>query len=252
MTGQGGWPMSVFLTPDGQPFYGGTYYPPEPRYGMPSFRQVLAGRRPTPIAQRRDQVDQQAQNLTDMLQPHRRAGEPEQRSRRGYAGRGASSSLAQHFDDEHGGFGSQPKFPQPMNLDFHPHPVSAHGRVGHALHGRAHAGTDGAGRHLRPVGRRLPPLQRGRGLAGAPLREDALRQRPVAAHLSARLADHAAPALPPHRRGDDRLRAARDDRARRRLLQHAGRRQRGRGGQVLCVDAGGDRGAARRADSGRL
>jgi uncharacterized protein YyaL (SSP411 family) len=41
LTGQGGWPMSVFLTPDGQPFYGGTYYPPEPRYGMPSFPQVL-------------------------------------------------------------------------------------------------------------------------------------------------------------------------------------------------------------------
>ena len=43
MTGQGGWPMSVFLTPDGRPFYGGTYYPDEPRHGMPSFRQVLDG-----------------------------------------------------------------------------------------------------------------------------------------------------------------------------------------------------------------
>ena len=41
MTGSGGWPMSVFLTPEGQPFYGGTYYPPAPRYGMPSFQQVL-------------------------------------------------------------------------------------------------------------------------------------------------------------------------------------------------------------------
>ncbi len=41
MTGSGGWPMSVFLTPYGEPFYGGTYYPPEPRYGMPAFRQVL-------------------------------------------------------------------------------------------------------------------------------------------------------------------------------------------------------------------
>ena len=43
MTGQGGWPMSVFLTPDGRPFYGGTYFPAEPRHGLPSFRQVLAG-----------------------------------------------------------------------------------------------------------------------------------------------------------------------------------------------------------------
>ena len=43
LTGQGGWPMSAFLTPDGRPFYAGTYYPPEPRQGMPSFRQVLTG-----------------------------------------------------------------------------------------------------------------------------------------------------------------------------------------------------------------
>ena len=43
MTGQGGWPMSVFLTPDGRPFYGGTYFPPQPAHGMPAFRQVLAG-----------------------------------------------------------------------------------------------------------------------------------------------------------------------------------------------------------------
>ena len=41
MTGQGGWPMTVFLTPDGRPFYGGTYFPPEPRHGLPSFSQVL-------------------------------------------------------------------------------------------------------------------------------------------------------------------------------------------------------------------
>ena len=54
MTGQGGWPMSVFLTPDGRPFYGGTYFPPEPRYGMPSFPQVLQfGRRCLSQAARR-------------------------------------------------------------------------------------------------------------------------------------------------------------------------------------------------------
>src|SRR5262245_53459425 len=41
LTGQGGWPMTVFLTPDGEPFYGGTYFPPEPRHGMPAFRQIL-------------------------------------------------------------------------------------------------------------------------------------------------------------------------------------------------------------------
>src|SRR5947207_4550419 len=67
MTGQGGWPMSVFLTPDGKPFYGGTYYPPEPRYGMPAFRQVLSSVA-NAYQSKRDQIDTQAQRLTDMLQ----------------------------------------------------------------------------------------------------------------------------------------------------------------------------------------
>jgi uncharacterized protein len=56
MTGQGGWPMTVFLTPDGRPFYGGTYYPKEPRMGMPSFRQVLSGVHDA-YANRRDDVE---------------------------------------------------------------------------------------------------------------------------------------------------------------------------------------------------
>src|SRR5215217_1946458 len=67
MTGQGGWPMSVFLTPEGQPFYGGTYYPPEPRYGMPSFRQVLQSVADA-YRKRREQVVGQAQRLTSALQ----------------------------------------------------------------------------------------------------------------------------------------------------------------------------------------
>ncbi|MCX6043846.1 MAG: thioredoxin domain-containing protein [Chloroflexi bacterium] len=116
MTGQGGWPMSVFLTPDGQPFYGGTYYPPEPRYGIPAFRQVL-----TSVASayrtKRDQIFEQAQKLTDLLQ---RTGEL------AIAANELSTTLLdeavkqllQYFDSEEGGFGSQPKFPQPMTLDF--------------------------------------------------------------------------------------------------------------------------------------
>src|ERR671939_2195804 len=66
-TGHGGWPMTVFLTPDGEPFYGGTYYPPEPRHGLPSFRQLLeavagAGREP------RSEITPQAGALTEELQ----------------------------------------------------------------------------------------------------------------------------------------------------------------------------------------
>lgn len=116
MTGSGGWPMSVFLTPAGEPFHGGTYYPPEPRYGMPSFRQVLLS-----VAdaweKRRGQVHQQAARLTEALRKATQLA----------AGDGEVSSalldeaivqLTQYFDEQNGGFGSQPKFPQPMTLDF--------------------------------------------------------------------------------------------------------------------------------------
>ncbi|MDQ3249873.1 MAG: thioredoxin domain-containing protein, partial [Chloroflexota bacterium] len=116
MTGQGGWPMSMFLLPDGRPFYGGTYFPPEPRYGMPSFRQVLQSAA-NAYATKRDQIDDQAQRMTEMLQ----------RTATLAAQAGdlsttllddAVQQLLQYFDSEEGGFGSQPKFPQPMTLDF--------------------------------------------------------------------------------------------------------------------------------------
>jgi hypothetical protein len=116
MTGSGGWPMSVFLTPEGQPFYGGTYYPPEPRYGMPSFRQVLSS-----VAEawksRRGQLADQAQRLTEMLRRSAAltVGEVDLTTANLDE---AALQLQQYFDEENGGFGSQPKFPQPMTLDF--------------------------------------------------------------------------------------------------------------------------------------
>lgn len=116
MTGQGGWPMSVFLTPDGQPFYGGTYFPPEPRYGMPSFEQVLRSVADAYV-QRRDQVTDQAERLTSMLRRSALLGA--QATDLGVETLDlAVEKLLGQFDDEHGGFGSQPKFPQPMTLDF--------------------------------------------------------------------------------------------------------------------------------------
>jgi uncharacterized protein YyaL (SSP411 family) len=116
MTGQGGWPMSVFLTPDGKPFYGGTYFPPQPRYGMPSFQQVLRSVAEA-YRERRDQVEGQAERLTAML---RRAGQLEsQATDLGVETLDeAVQQLHQYFDDQNGGFGSQPKFPQPMTLEF--------------------------------------------------------------------------------------------------------------------------------------
>lgn len=116
LTGQGGWPMSVFLMPDGEPFYGGTYFPKEPRYGMPSFQQVLQAVAETYRTQR-DRVADQAQQVTAML---RRTASLA--SDGGEVGSDildeALGQMRQYFDDEDGGFGTQPKFPQPMTLDF--------------------------------------------------------------------------------------------------------------------------------------
>src|SRR5436190_11360062 len=72
MTGHGGWPMTVFLTPEGEPFFGGTYYPPEPRHGLPSFRQVL-GAVADAWRERRTEIQHDAGMITEQL---RRAAQP--------------------------------------------------------------------------------------------------------------------------------------------------------------------------------
>jgi uncharacterized protein YyaL (SSP411 family) len=114
LTGHGGWPLTVFCTPDGRAFHGGTYYPPEPRHGMPSFRQVL-----TAVEQawreRRGEVDESATRIVEALarRPHT-AGAAAPGS--DCATRGASR-LLQRGDPVHGGFGGAPKFPTPTSLD---------------------------------------------------------------------------------------------------------------------------------------
>ena len=125
MTGSGGWPMSVFLTPSGQPFYGGTYYPPQPRYGMPSFSQVLLAVSDA-YKNRREDIDSQAQRLTDAI--GRTASLSSGGDALGSETLGeATGRLLQYFDQQYGGFGDQPKFPQPMTLEF---AMSQHRRSG--------------------------------------------------------------------------------------------------------------------------
>ena len=125
ITGQGGWPLSVFLTPDGKPFYGGTYFPLRPRYGMASFRQVLEAVADA-YRDRRGEVESEARKLVESLgeQPEAGAGgdglSVETLDR-------AEMHLRRAFSPEHGGFGRQPKFPQPMVLDFL---LRQHGRTG--------------------------------------------------------------------------------------------------------------------------
>ncbi len=116
LTGSGGWPMSVFLTPDGQPFYGGTYFPPTPRYGMPAFADVLRAVAEAWRDRRADLLDGSAhltdairRQLTDLPTPQalKKATLPL-----------AVQSLRESFDPVHGGWGDAPKFPQPMVLEF--------------------------------------------------------------------------------------------------------------------------------------
>jgi uncharacterized protein YyaL (SSP411 family) len=116
MTGSGGWPMTVFLSPDGVPFYAGTYFPKEDRYGMPAFRRVLQG-----VAEAwRDQRDVTDEQGRRVLQVISRAAElaPSEDALDESVLRGALESLRQSFDPEWGGFGGAPKFPQPMTLEF--------------------------------------------------------------------------------------------------------------------------------------
>ena len=115
ISGQGGWPLTAFLTADGKPFYGGTYFPPDDHYGRPGFKRVLLS-----IAQayreKHGDVTESAENVMDAIS-----------QAESFAGRGSElssdlvekivSSAARLFDVEHGGFGSQPKFPHPAIMD---------------------------------------------------------------------------------------------------------------------------------------
>ncbi len=116
LTGQGGWPMSVFLTSDGKPFHGGTYFPAEPRYTLPTFRQVLEG-----VVgawhDKRDELLTSAQRLVDAIahegQVVARGSAPD-----AHALQQATRALVSGHDQQNGGWGSAPKFPQPMTIEF--------------------------------------------------------------------------------------------------------------------------------------
>ncbi len=116
MTGHGGWPMTVFLTPQGEPFYGGTYFPPEPRYGMPSFRQVLDAMHDV-WQNRREDALASAQQITRQLAEVARLG----------AGRtpltqelldATAAAIMRRFDARYGGWSGAPKFPAPQTIEY--------------------------------------------------------------------------------------------------------------------------------------
>jgi uncharacterized protein YyaL (SSP411 family) len=116
MTGGGGWPMSVFLTPDLRPFFGGTYFPPDDRHGMPAFGRVLEAVAEA-YRERRGEIDEQGRRLVEHLRgqlevpPGTADPEAPQLDL-------AAARIAAGFDAVHGGFGGAPKFPAPMSLEF--------------------------------------------------------------------------------------------------------------------------------------
>jgi uncharacterized protein YyaL (SSP411 family) len=119
MTGSGGWPMSVFLTPDLKPFYAGTYFPPVPRYNMPSFRDVLAGiantwqKQPDEAARVGEEV---SNHLKQTLSINAQADSTSAFTPAHLDT--AVKSLLDSYDWDNGGWGSAPKFPQPMTIEF--------------------------------------------------------------------------------------------------------------------------------------
>ncbi|WP_327671442.1 MULTISPECIES: thioredoxin domain-containing protein [unclassified Streptomyces] len=115
-TGQGGWPMTVFLTPDAEPFYFGTYFPPEPRHGMPSFTQVLHGVRDA-WTERHGEVTEVAGKITaDLAAREMPYGNTELPGENELAQ--ALLGLTREYDATYGGFGGAPKFPPSMVIEF--------------------------------------------------------------------------------------------------------------------------------------
>jgi uncharacterized protein YyaL (SSP411 family) len=115
MTGGGGWPMSVFLTPEGRPFYGGTYFPKAPSHGLPSFRQVLEGI-DRAWREQRGELEEAGARLVGQLaaQARNAAGPAPQPDLLDTA----VTLIEQSFDARNGGWGGAPKFPQPMTIEF--------------------------------------------------------------------------------------------------------------------------------------
>ncbi|MDQ3754639.1 MAG: thioredoxin domain-containing protein, partial [Acidobacteriota bacterium] len=116
MLGHGGWPLTVFLTPELVPFYGGTYFPPEDRHNIPGFPRVLLG-----VAEAyRSRPAEIAETATNVLAELRRMGETRESGEAMTTALldAAFQGLARNYDRRHGGFGSAPKFPVAMNLEF--------------------------------------------------------------------------------------------------------------------------------------
>ena len=183
MTGQGGWPMTVFMTPDKEPFFCGTYFPRD------YFQQLVLNVSRAWRTQR-DGLTDQAKHVAAALAENASAtaralraqpGDPELGFRQ--AAEAAVPALERDYDMADGGFGGAPKFPPSMVLEFLLRYHQRTGDAGRAADGRGHLRGDGPRRHVRPARRRVRPVLGRRPLGGAAFREDALRQRVARSRL---------------------------------------------------------------------
>jgi len=117
ITGQGGWPLSVFLTPDKKPFFGGTYFPPHSQWGMPGFKDVLSSIH-SAWANQKDEILKSSQNLTLVLQGEMASRKNNVRAPDEETLKAAYLLFTRSYDDVYGGFGRSPKFPTSHNLSF--------------------------------------------------------------------------------------------------------------------------------------
>ena len=119
ISGQGGWPLTAFLTPDGKPYFGGTYFPPDERYGRPSFQRVLRTMADA-FADKREDVEESAGSVMRAIE-HNEAFSGRADGLEAGLGAGLLEKLVEavvkQFDERNGGFGSQPKFPHAGALD---------------------------------------------------------------------------------------------------------------------------------------
>jgi uncharacterized protein YyaL (SSP411 family) len=144
ISGQGGWPLTAILTPDGRPYFGGTYFPPNDRYGRPGFGRVLMT-----MAQvwheRREEALESAESVMAAIEQNENFSGRDGDLSLGLVDKIVDSALKQ-FDPRHGGFGAQPKFPHEPGLR------------GSSRSLRRDLGTYGSRRHVRPPGGWVPPL----------------------------------------------------------------------------------------------
>ena len=241
MTGHGGWPMTMFLTPEGVPFYGGTYFPKEDRHGMPSFTRILHvvsdAYRSKP-----DEVARTAASVREMYAAATAATRHASRAAHAGAARRRVPRVEPNATTRRMAASmAAPKFPQTMSLDFLLR-YSARRGVEHARAIATHSFRQMArGGIYDQIGGGFARYAVDACVARAALREDALRQRAARAARRAPVAGDKRRRGASRRRGDDRLGMPRAPRAGRRLLLVVRRRQRRPRRQVLRLERAGVR-----------